>query len=250
MHRKHGREERGNETHCEDRQVFHMQQRPVAVNVIHRGGKHGRDGEEKGKLGSRLAAEAENQAAHDCCTGTRDAWEHGHGLGEADFQRHLPGHLLDVIDTRVIGTFFQIQNDQAAGNKGAGNGDRIEQIELDGAVKQHAQHGSGQEGKQDMAAETARGGVVVEAADNFHQTGAIVPANRQDGGQLDDDLEYLALFVGVAQQAAGDDQVSGTGNGEKFGQAFDDAKQQGFKQERNIHDGTFMILQVSGLPQF
>jgi len=45
----------------------------------------------------------------------------------------------------------------------------------------------------------------------------------EDGAGLDDDVEEVRA---VAQPAFGDQQVAGAGNGEEFGEAFEDAKQQ------------------------
>ena len=56
-------------------------------------------------------------------------------------------------------------------------------------------------------------------------TRAVFPAYRQDGTQLDDDFEYLSPVIIEVEQVACDDQVTGAGDGQKFGRAFDDAEQ-------------------------
>ena len=52
------------------------------------------------------------------------------------------------------------------------------------------------------------------------------PAHGEDRARLDDDLEDLRLLAEIAEQRAGDDEVAGRGNGEEFGETFDQAQQQ------------------------
>jgi len=55
------------------------------------------------------------------------------------------------------------------------------------------------------------------------------PADGQDGAELYDYLEQLALLVIEVQQLADDDQMARAGDRQELGQAFDDAQDQGLE---------------------
>ena len=63
----------------------------------------------------------------------------------------------------------------------------------------------------------------------------VQPANRQDGGKLDHDLENLALLVIPIEQAADDDQVPGARDRQEFRQPFDHSQYQGLDRNYEIH---------------
>ena len=46
----------------------------------------------------------------------------------------------------------------------------------------------------------------------------------QDGPELDDHVECFGLGAGEIQKMAGDNEMAGAGDGEEFGQSFDDAE--------------------------
>ena len=61
------------------------------------------------------------------------------------------------------------------------------------------------------------------------------PAHGKNCAGLDHDFEYLDFFAGEIKQAAGEDQVPGRRNRQKFGQAFDDAHDQRLERENEVH---------------
>ncbi len=52
----------------------------------------------------------------------------------------------------------------------------------------------------------------------------VQPANRQNGGKLNHDLEKLALLVVPVEQAADHDQVPGARDGQEFRQSLHDTR--------------------------
>ncbi len=77
--------------------------------------------------------------------------------------------------------------------------------------------------------------VVGQALDHVDDLVAELPAHRQDGAELDHDLEDLALLVVEVEQLPGQDQVAGAGDGQELGQPFDDAENQRFDGECDVH---------------
>ena len=51
-----------------------------------------------------------------------------------------------------------------------------------------------------------------------------LPAHREDGRALDDDEQAIDGGAFEAEQVAGEDQVPGAGDGQEFGDAFDQAE--------------------------
>ncbi len=82
--------------------------------------------------------------------------------------------------------------------------------------------------------EALRVTIVEQAFQRERDTGAEFPAYGQDRAGLNHDLEHLGAIAGVAQQRSGDDQVSGRGDGNEFGQALDDAEDQRDEQRGMI----------------
>lgn len=57
----------------------------------------------------------------------------------------------------------------------------------------------------------------------------------QDGVELDYDFEDFVFFVIEVEQLVSEDQMVGVGNGEEFGQVFDDVENQCFDGECDIY---------------
>jgi hypothetical protein len=58
----------------------------------------------------------------------------------------------------------------------------------------------------------------------------------KNGPGLDDDLEQLAPVIVEVEQVAGQDQVSGAGDRQEFGQAFDHAEDQRLQKQDDVHE--------------
>jgi hypothetical protein len=85
---------------------------------------------------------------------------------------------------------------------------------------------------------------VWQPQNNLGNLRPIHPANGKDGPGLDNDLEQLAAFVIKIEQISRQDQMPGGRNGKEFGDAFDDAQNQGFEQEQQIHDERFRVAKT------
>src|SRR5262249_58917261 len=55
----------------------------------------------------------------------------------------------------------------------------------------------------------------------------VVHQHRQDGAELDDDLERLLRLALAAQEVAGEDEMPGRRDGQVFGQPLDDTEEGG-----------------------
>ena len=130
----------------------------------------------------------------------------------------------------MIGPALDVENHEAAHDQCAGDGERIEEVALDDLVEQQPENRRRQESDDQVEAEALRIAVAAQSTEHFGDLGAIVPAHRENCRQLDDDLEDLALLVGVVQEVAEDDQVAGGRDRQKFRQAFDDAEHCGLDE--------------------
>ena len=69
----------------------------------------------------------------------------------------------------------------------------------------------------------------------FADLDAIFPAYGQDRAELDDDGEYLALFVIEVEQITYQDEMTGRGDRQKFGQTLYNAENQGLEEQKPVH---------------
>jgi hypothetical protein len=89
------------------------------------------------------------------------------------------------------------------------NGQRVKQIGLDRAVEQQPEDRRRQEANDQQAGEALLHRVVAQPAQRLADTFTEIPADGEDGPELDDNLENLALVVGITEQAADDNQMTG-----------------------------------------
>jgi len=148
----------------------------------------------------------------------------------ADLQCVGPAHRVDVVDAHGLRPRplppFGPQDHERADDEGACHRNGREQHRLDRLVESQPQHGRRQERDEEIANEAVGAGVAPQPADHAQQSHAEFPAHGQYRAGLDDDFEDLRLLARVAQQRTGDDQVSGRGHRQEFGNAFDQAQQQ------------------------
>ena len=93
----------------------------------------------------------------------------------------------------------------------------------------------GQEGEGKVDDEASRTVVAPETLDDAAQPTPEVPADRQNGPQLDDHLERFGIRSVKLQPFTGQNQVSGTRDWQEFGQALDDAEHYGLQKKSQIH---------------
>jgi hypothetical protein len=97
-----------------------------------------------------------------------------------------------------------------------------------------AEHGRREEGDQHVADEPPRHGVALEQAFEHRPEGAPVEDDdRQDRAELNDDVERRPFVRVEPEQVGGEDQMAGRGDGQEFGDALDDAEDQGEQQDRH-----------------
>ena len=102
-------------------------------------------------------------------------------------------------------------------------------MRLDEVVEQNAEDRGRKEGNDDVQGESPAFGVPPEeAADHLEHAGPVEAEDREDGAALDDDVEGIrgafARRVIEAQQARGDDEVSGRGDRQVLGDALDESQ--------------------------
>jgi hypothetical protein len=99
-----------------------------------------------------------------------------------------------------------------------------EQVLLDPVVEEKADARCRDERQQDLGDQLARRHLLRGATRQIEQLVAVVPEDREDGAELDEDLERRALGFGIVQPIGGDDQMPGRRYREEFRRAFDDPR--------------------------
>jgi len=94
-----------------------------------------------------------------------------------------------------------------------------------------------------MECEAALDGIGTQAENYLADAFPEVPADGQNRTELDHDLEYFALFVGVIEQIPRHDQMAGGRDGQEFGQPLDDAEDGRFQQLKHGNLSTLTLFQ-------
>ena len=131
--------------------------------------------------------------------------------------------------------FFNPQNQKAAHHQRRSHAHGVEQHFFDEVVEQQADDGGGDEGDGQVEHEAVGQPVFADMGGHVDEAGAVFVHHGEDGAELDGDVEYGMAFGVEADEAAGHNQVAGAGNGQKFGEAFDDAEEEGFEGEEQVH---------------
>ena len=117
-----------------------------------------------------------------------------------------------------------------------------EEISLDDVVQERTQDRRREEGHDDREREAARTRIVRQADQRSPQPAEIEHADGEDGAELDDDLEDVGQRLRQTDDAVGEDQVAGRGDGQKLGQALDDAENGGLDEGVGIGHGRRSIV--------
>ncbi|MNE47697.1 hypothetical protein D3C80_1421110 [compost metagenome] len=112
------------------------------------------------------------------------------------------------------------EHHHAAHHQGGSHGDRIEQVVVDHIGERHAKDHRREEGDQQVGGETLRRPLGGQTTHDLEDLPAEFPDHRQDGGQLDDDIERLGTLADEAEQVGNDDLVPGTGHRQKLGKSL------------------------------
>ncbi len=242
-HHHQRRDKRHRHTEAEGGHIAQAEQSAIFVKLVHRGSQQGGNGEEEGELGGGRAAEAEQHAANNRSTRAAGAGNERKRLRDADLQRVARTHVIDMVNAHMLRRpllpGFSPEDHQGANDKSQRHRRGCEQPAFDGAGKQQAQNGSGNEA-DDHIDRKAPGGAAPrgfgcgQSGEHFADAHAVMPHHRQNGAALNRDFKHLGLVAHPAQQAGGENEVAGGGNRQKFGEALDQA-------ENHHHDGGMRV---------
>ena len=121
----------------------------------------------------------------------------------------------------------------AAGDQRRRDGQRAEQVRLDGLAQREPRQRRGHEGHDERGEQLLRSGVAGEqAARALGEQDAVMGRDREHGAQLHDDLEgrHGGVVVLQAEQMPGEHQVTGGRHGEVLGDSLDDPEQDGYEE--------------------
>ncbi|MCY1180392.1 hypothetical protein D9M73_208320 [compost metagenome] len=99
----------------------------------------------------------------------------------------------------------------------------------------HAQHHGRQERDQQVCGKPPGARLGWQTDDHVEDLASKLPHHRQDGTQLNDDVERHRPLAPEAEQVGHDDLVAGAGNGQELGQPFYNPKYQCLKGGPKIH---------------
>jgi hypothetical protein len=106
----------------------------------------------------------------------------------------------------------------------------MKQVTLDRAAEDQSEQCGRQEGNHEIERETLRGRLRCDSGEHAEKAGPVFPAHGEHCARLNDDIENLRLVVVQTEQAACEDEVTGAGDGQKFGQALDNAHDEGLQR--------------------
>lgn len=212
---------------------------PGAEKVVARGQKHGRNGEEKRKFCGRLPGQAKEQTTDNGGAGTGHPGKQSQGLGASELERIPPGELFHAIDAYRARLAFHHEDADAAQDQSCGNSYRVEQVLFDEPVQGEPQEGRGAYGHNEVAEKALVAAAPQRSAGKGQQACPVVPAHREDGAELDDDRKGLGLFPCIAEYIFGNDEMAGAGYGQKLCQPLHQAKDDGLKNGKCVHDSCF-----------
>jgi DNA-binding response OmpR family regulator len=210
-HRDERREEAHHEPHGEGTHVGGAEQVAVLHHLVAGGCEHDRHREEEREFSGRLAREAEDHPAHDRGPGARRARNEREALREAHLERVAPRHLVDGGHARRAVAYVPAldrEDRDRAHHQRDRDAHRVEEVGLDLRLESEAHDGGGHERHREVGGEALLHRIGREARERAREARPILPAHRQDGPQLDHDVEDLALLVVQAQQVGDEDQVA------------------------------------------
>ena len=111
----------------------------------------------------------------------------------------------------------------------------LEEIGLDRFLEEQAENGERQKGDEQVERKALGGAFARQAGKHLGDFYAVFPADGKNGARLDDDLEQFAARVVETEQITGKDQMAGRGDRQKFGQTFDNAKNQRLNERGKFH---------------
>ncbi|MNI72727.1 hypothetical protein D3C73_1286860 [compost metagenome] len=99
----------------------------------------------------------------------------------------------------------------------------------------HPQYHRWKESNQQVGGKAPGTGLRRQADDHVEDLAAKLPHHRQDGAELDNDVERHGPLATEVEQVGDNNLVPGTGNGQKLRQPFYNAKNQSLKGRPKIH---------------
>ena len=195
---------------------------------------HGGNGEEEAEFRRSAPVDAHGERAHDGGARARHARNHRQALEKAHAQRLGPWQLANALVIALLREALYRENGDAADQQRPGNDLGAGQQHVDALLQQHTQHGGRNEGHHHIADKGDGQRLAAQQPMAHRPEGAPeLHHHRQNGAQLDDDIEHIPLVAVVPKDLGGEDQVAGGGNRQKFGEPLDNAEQDGGDRERH-----------------
>ncbi|MCY1420116.1 hypothetical protein D9M71_357280 [compost metagenome] len=130
---------------------------------------------------------------------------------------------------------FSPQHDDAAHDQCRGYRDRVEQVVVNQVGENHPQYHRRKEGNQQVGGKAPGIGLRRQAHYHIENLATKLPDYRQDGAELDNDVERHGTLTTEVEQVGDNNLVPGTGNGQELRQPFYNAKNQSLKGRPKIH---------------
>ncbi|MNM83042.1 hypothetical protein D3C81_950880 [compost metagenome] len=127
------------------------------------------------------------------------------------------------------------KHDHTTHYQGGSYGDGVEQVMVNQVGKQHPQDHRGHKGDQQVGGETLRLLLLGQAQHHVENLAAKLPDHGKDRAQLNDDVEGHRPLTTEIDQVRDNDLVTGTGNRQELGQAFDNTQNDGLQASPKIH---------------
>lgn len=194
---------------------------------------HGGDAHEETEFARVLAVHAEENHAANRRTATADARDAGDALHDTGNQGAPPVHL-DAFVFRVLRAGFSplgSEQQTARDEEGRAHGARICEQTFKSVLESKANHGGRDARENDVARFLQLRGVAFHATDDDVHN--LLAEYHKDGKQrtcVKHDVKEHARFVHV-QEFVPEHQMAGTGNGEEFCEALQQAEDNGFNHK-------------------
>src|SRR6185295_2801966 len=179
------------------------------------------------------ARETSQHAADDRGAGTRHARIQRRNRRYADPAGVGPARTFQRTYGRRTESGLDGEDDQSADDQGRRHVDRGEKMLLDPVVEKEADGSGGQKRETHFQYERACVTVVQRAPDQIEKRAPIMPYDRQDRAELNEDLEGRSLGFREIDDGTGNDQMTGRRDRQKLGDTLDDAEDQCLHQQRH-----------------
>ncbi|MDT4861973.1 hypothetical protein FQZ97_966030 [compost metagenome] len=131
------------------------------------------------------------------------------------------------------------QHDHAAYHQCRSDGDRIEQVLMNQVGKTHSENHRREESNQQVASKPLGLALFRQADHHFEDLVAVFPNHRENGSQLDDDIEGHRPLAAKIDEIGDYDLMTRTGDRQKLRDALDNAQNQCLHGRPKIHQSSY-----------